>query len=68
MAHTTGPRNHFLERIMVDALVGYNGIVSNGGETMANSGFSDDIVIDGLPGTEKELVDLAKHKDKISTM
>ena len=57
--------NIFLERIMADALEDHEGTVSNGGRTITNLRFADDI--DGLAGEEEELVNLVERLDKAST-
>jgi hypothetical protein len=46
--------NIFLERIMPDALEHHHGTVNIGGRTITKLRFADDI--DGLAGTEEELV------------
>ena len=56
--------NIFLERIMTDALEDHNGTVSIGGKTITNLRFADDI--DGLAGSESELVSLVEKLDKTS--
>ena len=56
--------NIFLERIMTDALEDHNGTVSIGGKTITNLRFADDI--DGLAGSENELVELVDRLDKTS--
>ena len=53
--------NIFLERIMTDALEQHEGTVSIGGRTITNLRFADDI--DGLAGSEQELVSLVEHLD-----
>ena len=57
--------NIFLERIMTDALEDHEGTVSNGGRTITNLRFADNI--DGLAGEEEELAKLAECLDKAST-
>ena len=54
----------FLERILTDAFEDHEGTVSNGGRTITNLRFADDI--DGLAG-EKELANLVERLDKAST-
>ena len=56
--------NIFLERIMTDALEDHESTVSIGGRIINNLRFADDI--DGLAGTEQELVDLIQRIDKTS--
>ena len=56
--------NMFLERILTDAFEDHEGTVSNGGRTITNLRFADDI--DGLAG-EKELANLVERLDKAST-
>ena len=50
---------------MTDALEDHEGTVSNGGRSITNFRFSDDI--DGLAGEEEELANLVEHLDKAST-
>ena len=57
--------NIFLERIMTDALEDHEGTVSNGGRTITNLRFADDI--DGLAGEEEKLANLVERLDKAST-
>ena len=57
--------NIFLERIMTDAIEDQKDTVSNGGRTITNFRFADDI--DGLAGEEEELANLAERLDKAST-
>ena len=57
--------NIFLERIMTDALEDHEGTVSNGGRTITNLRFADDI--DCLAGEEEELANLVERRDKTST-
>ena len=57
--------NIFLEQIMTDALEDHVGTVSIGGRVITNLRFADDI--DGLAGSEAELVDLVKRLDETST-
>ena len=54
--------NIFLERIMDDALEDHEGSVSIGGRAITNLRFADDI--DGLAGSEDELVNLVKSLDE----
>lgn len=56
--------NIFLERIMTDALEKHHGTVSIGGRNITNLRFADDI--DGLAGTEEELIGLIERLDKTS--
>ena len=57
--------NIFLERITTDTFEDHEGTVSNGGRTITNLCFADDI--DGLAGEEEELANLVEHLDKSST-
>ena len=57
--------NIFLERIMTDALDDHEGTVSNGGRTITNLRFADDI--ESLAGEEEELANLVERLDKAST-
>ncbi|KAK3888946.1 hypothetical protein Pcinc_007014 [Petrolisthes cinctipes] len=57
--------NIFLENIMTDALEDHVGMVSIGGRTIPNLRFADDI--DGLAGSEEELINLANCLDETST-
>ena len=50
---------------MTDALEDHEGTVSNGGRTITNLRFADNI--DGLAGEEEELAKLAECLDKAST-
>ena len=50
---------------MTDALEDHEGSISNGGRTITNLRFADDI--DGLAGEEEELAKLAERLDKAST-
>ena len=50
---------------MTDALEGHEGTVSNGGRTIIDLRFADDI--DGLAGEEEELANLVECLDKAST-
>ena len=50
---------------MTDALEDHEGTVSNGGRTITNLPFADNI--DGLAGEEEELAKLAECLDKAST-
>ena len=50
---------------MTDALEDHEGTVSNGGRTITNLRFADNI--DGLAGEEEELAKLAERLDKAST-
>ena len=54
--------NIFLEQIMTDALEDHVGTVSIGGRIITNLRFADDI--DGLAGSEAELVNLVKRLDE----
>ena len=58
----------FLERIVTDAIIiliiDHKGTVSNGGRTITNLHFADDM--DGL-AREEELTKLVEHLDKAST-
>ena len=65
MSTLTTLLNIFLERIMTDALEDHEGTVSNGGRSITNFRFSDDI--DGLAGEEVELAKLVECHDKTST-
>ena len=57
--------NIFPERIMTDALEGHEGTVSNGGRTIIDLRFADNIV--GLAGEEEELANLVESLDKAYT-
>ena len=57
--------NIFLERIMTDASDDHEGTVSNGGRTITNFRFADDI--DGLAEEEEELAKLVECPNKAST-
>ena len=50
---------------MPDALEDRQGTVSIGGRTVTNLRFADDV--DGLAGSEQELVNLVRQLDKTST-
>ena len=50
---------------MTDAREAHEGTVSNGGRTITNLRFADDI--DGLAGDEEELANLVERLDKAST-
>ena len=50
---------------MTDALDDHEGTVSNGGRTITNLRFADDI--DGLAGEKEELAKLVESLDKAST-
>ena len=50
---------------MTDALEDHEGTVSNGGRTITNLRFADDI--DGLAGEEEELANLVERLDEAST-
>ena len=50
---------------MTDALKIHEGTVSNGGRTITNLRFANDI--DGLAGEEEELANLVEHLNKAST-
>ena len=56
--------NVFLERIMTDALADHEGSVSICGKTITNLRFADDI--DGLAGSEEELISLVDRLDTTS--
>ena len=56
--------NVFLERIMTDALADHEGSVSIYGRTITNLRFADDI--DGLAGSEEELISLVDRLDTTS--
>jgi len=56
--------NVFLERIMTDALADHEGSVSICGRTITNLRFADDI--DGLAGSEEEIISLVDHLDTTS--
>ena len=58
--------NIFLERIMTDALDDHEGTVSNGGRTITNLRFADDI--DGLAGEEVELAKLVERLDSLHSL
>ena len=57
--------NIFLERIMTDALEEHTGTISIGGRNITNLRFADDI--DGVAGSEKELMNLVKCLDETSS-
>ena len=57
--------NIFLERIMTDTSEDHEGSVGNGGRTITNLRFADDI--DGLAGEEEELANLVERLDKTFT-
>ena len=57
--------NIFLERITTDASNDHEGTVSNGGRTITNLRFADDI--DDFAGEEEELANLVERLDKAST-
>ena len=57
--------NIFLERIVTDALEDHEDTVSNGGRTITNLRFADDI--DGLAGEEEEVAKLVECLNKAST-
>ena len=57
--------NIFLERVMTDALEDHEGTVSNGGRTITNLRFADDI--DGLAEEEEELARLVERLYKAYT-
>ena len=50
---------------MTDALEIHEGTVSNGGRTITNLRFANDI--DGLAGEEEEMANLVERLDKAST-
>ena len=56
---------HFLDRIMTDALGNHQGTVIIGGRTITNLRFADDT--DGLAGDEQELANLVERLEKTST-
>ena len=62
MSSVTHPLQHFLERIMSDALEEHDGKVSIGGRNITNLRFADDI--DALAEEEQELEALVKSLDK----
>ena len=57
--------NILLERIMADALEDHKSTLSNGGRTISNLRFADNI--DGLAGSELQLANLVKRLDKTTT-
>ena len=57
--------NIYLERIMDEVLKEHKGTVNNGGRTVTNLRYADDI--DGLAGNEEELVSLISKLDVTST-
>ena len=56
--------NIFLERIMTDALEGHTTSVTINGRPLSNLRFADDI--DGLAGSESDLIDLITRLDESS--
>ena len=62
MSSVTHPLQHFLERIMSDALEEHDGKVSIGGRNITNLRFADDI--DALAEEEQELEALVESLDK----
>ena len=65
MSSVTHPLQHFLERIMSDALEEHDGKVSIGGRNISNLRFADDI--DALAEEEQELEALVESLDKTCT-
>ena len=65
MPSVTHPLQHFLERIMSDALEEHDGKVSIGGRNITNLRFADDI--DTLAEEEQELEALVESLDKTCT-
>ena len=65
MPTITNALQHFLERIMTDALGNHQGNVSIRDRTFTNLRFADDI--DGIAGDEKELANLVERLEKTST-
>ena len=65
MSSVTHPLQHFLERIMSDALEEHDGKVSIGGRNITNLRFADDIV--ALAEEEQELEALVESVDKTCT-
>ena len=65
MSFVTHPLQHFLERIMSDALEEHDGKVSIGGRSITNLRFADDI--DALAEEEQELEALVESLDKTCT-
>ena len=65
MSSVTHPLQHFLERIMSDALEEHDGKVSIGGRNITNLRFADDI--DALAEEEQELEALVESLDKTCT-
>ena len=65
MSSVTYPLQHFLERIMSDALEEHDGKVSIGGRNITNLRFADDI--DALAEEEQELEALVESLDKTCT-
>ena len=65
MSSVTHPLQHFLERIMSDALEEHDGKVSIGGRNIANLRFADDI--DALAEEEQEVEALVESLDKTCT-
>ena len=62
MSSVTHPLQHFLERIMPDALEQHDGKVSIGGRNITNLRFADDIY--GLVEEEQELEALVESLKK----
>ena len=65
MSSVTLPLQHFLERIMSDALEEHDGKVSIGGRYITNLRFADDI--DAVAEEEQELEALVESLDKTCT-
>ena len=65
MSSVTHPLQHFLERIMSDALEEHDGKASKGGRNITNLRFADDI--DALAEEEQELEALVETFDKTCT-
>ena len=65
MSSATHPLQHFLERIMSDALEEHDGKASIGGRNITNLRFADDI--DALAEEEQELEALVGSLDKTCT-
>ena len=65
ISSVTHPLQHFLERIMYDALEEHDWKVSIGGRNISNLRFADDI--DALAEEEQELEALVESLDKTCT-
>ena len=65
MPTITNTLQHFLERIMTDALGNHQCALIIGGRTITNFRFANDI--DGLAGDEQELANLVERLEKTST-